>query len=137
MKILINESDVDIRRLYQVIFSPLNVELTFTDNAVETRGAADRVPYDLVMMDVEYPTMDGLSEARRMMDEKPERPLLVVSSVPLQESDLGDRVSRSRSAVMMKPFNIRELRSTIQNLVETNLPRKNGVVDYLQPTSVN
>lgn len=137
MKILINESDIDIRRLYQVIFSPLDVELTFTDNAVETHSRADRSRYDLVMMDVEYPTMDGLSEARRMMDEHPNRPLLVVSSVPLVESDLGDRLRRTRSAVMMKPFNIRELRNLIQRMVDAKPEKKGETIGYLQPVFAN
>ena len=137
MKILIHESDNDIRQLYRVIFSPLNVELTFSENAVETRAKADRSQYDLVMMDVEFPTMEGLSVARSMVEERPDRPLLLVSSVPLEQNELAAPAKRSRSAIMMKPFNIAELRSLIRNLTGIQSSTDSKPLHYLQPASVN
>lgn len=137
MKILINESDIDIRRLYQVIFSTSDYELTFMENARETRLQANRSRYDLVMVDVEFPTMEGLTVARKMMEEHPNRPLLVVSSVPLQENDFGDSMHRSRSGVLMKPFNIAELRRTIHRMAENNCQSGKKSFDFFQPVFAN
>ncbi len=141
MKILIHETDQDIRKLYKAIFSPFPVQLTFTNEARETCIKADRSNYDLVMMDIEFPTMEGLDIARNMVQNHPEQPLLLVSSIPLRKSDLGACAYHSRSAIMMKPFDIGKLRSMIEKMLkpkqypETDEDRSS--LGFFQPALVN
>ncbi len=137
MKILIHESDQDIRKLYQVIFAPSNFELTFSETVYDTRIKANRHQYDLVMMDIEYPSMEGLSEARKMVSERPNQPLLLISSIPLEQEELTNSPYRTRSAIMMKPFNIKELRGLIHHLTESHSTLENLNHDYLTPASIN
>ncbi len=141
MKILIHETDQDIRKLYKAIFSPFPVKLTFTNEARETCIKANRSNYDLVMLDVEFPTMEGLDIARSMVHNNPEQPLLLVSSIPLRKSDLGASAYHSRSEIMMKPFDIDKLRNMIKKMLKPKpLPEaeeKIPSLGFFQPALVN
>ncbi|MBN2325847.1 MAG: response regulator [Candidatus Omnitrophica bacterium] len=137
MKFLINESNEDIRRLYLAIFSPSDAEITFAETAEDARFLADLLRFDLVMIDVDFPDMEGLFIAREMIEERPDRPLLLISSVPLKQSDLGGGAAHSNIAFIMKPFNIHKLRGLIEDLAASKDPHASRALDHRIPALVH
>lgn len=114
MRILINESNADIQRLYQAILAPFYVDITFAHDAEQTECFAEKNNYDLVFVDVAYPVMEGLAISKSLRRKNPDRPVVLVSSVPLRTKLLDTLTVKSSSAVLMKPFDIQQLRALIR-----------------------
>ena len=59
--------DVDVNReLVRVVLEPFDIELDTAANGLEAIEAVGRKAYDLVLMDVQMPVMDGLTAASRI-----------------------------------------------------------------------
>jgi two-component system response regulator TctD len=87
----------------------------------ETDGAAaadilDFTDYDLVILDVMLPGMDGFSILRRLRQEKSSVPVLVLTA----RSEIDDRVSAldlGADDYLVKPFDFRELEARARVLL--------------------
>lgn len=87
----------------------------------ETDGAAaadilDFTDYDLVILDVMLPGMDGFSILRRLRQEKSNVPVLVLTA----RSEIDDRVSAldlGADDYLVKPFDFRELEARARVLL--------------------
>lgn len=87
----------------------------------ETNGAAaaeilDFTDYDLVILDVMLPGMDGFSILRRLRQEKSSVPVLVLTA----RSEIDDRVSAldlGADDYLVKPFDFRELEARARVLL--------------------
>jgi CheY-like chemotaxis protein len=65
-KILIAEDSEDNRFLVQAYLSNQPYALTFAENGKEALSAFEKEPFDLVLMDIQMPVMDGLAAAGLM-----------------------------------------------------------------------
>ena len=82
--------DVDVNReLVRVMLEPFDVEIETAVNGVEAIEAVRRTPYDLVLMDVQMPVMDGLAAAahiRAMPDPALQRlPIIAMTADVMPE----------------------------------------------------
>jgi len=107
-KILVVEDDPDISSL---------VELHLVDagNEVELQGhggtGLDRAlnqPFDLVILDIMLPGVDGLEICRRLRTEKPELPILMLTA-RTTELDRVLGLEMGADDYLTKPFSVREL----------------------------
>jgi PAS domain S-box-containing protein len=92
--------DVDVNReLVRVMLEPFEIEIDTAANGVEAIEAVGRAAYDLVLMDVQMPVMDGLTAARRIRAaEDPAAPRLPI--VAMTANVLPEQVARCREAGM-------------------------------------
>jgi PAS domain S-box-containing protein len=82
--------DVDVNReLVRVMLEPFDVEIETAVNGVEAIEAVRRTPYDIVLMDVQMPVMDGLAAAahiRAMPDPALQRlPIIAMTADVMPE----------------------------------------------------
>jgi CheY-like chemotaxis protein len=109
--------DVDVNReLVRVMLEPFDIEIESATNGVEAIEAVMRSAYDLVLMDVQMPIMDGLTAAARIRElEGPAQPRLPI--IAMTANVLPDQVRRCLAAGMDghvgKPINPAELLETI------------------------
>jgi len=113
MKVLINENNEDIRKLYEVIFSPYEAEITFAEDADDAQASAEKDEYDLVFLDVGFPDMEGIAVADHLHNKVPEHSLVLVSSVPVSKI-INDELKKSIS-LFMKPLDIKGLQNLIRS----------------------
>ena len=106
------------------------------EQAVETvqRAAQAGAPYDLVLMDIQMPKLDGLGAARRLRDAGFDEEQLPI--VALTANTFADDIQQCYDAGMQghlaKPLRMRELVAALQRWVGTPKPE---AYEYEQETN--
>lgn len=66
LKILIAEDNHINQKVIPWMLAPLKCDLTIVENGLEAVAAVARTPFDLVLMDVQMPRMDGVAATREI-----------------------------------------------------------------------
>ncbi|CAN5376068.1 hypothetical protein BH10PSE4_BH10PSE4_12120 [soil metagenome] len=69
VRLLVADDNSVNRELARAILSPLGVEVTEATNGVEAVAFALSTPFDVILMDIRMPRLDGPSAAARIRDE--------------------------------------------------------------------
>lgn len=78
-RILIADDSPMARRLLAHMLEPLNVELVCVDNGVAAVKEALTKPFDLILMDLEMPQLDGLGAVKLLRKQGYIRPIAMVT----------------------------------------------------------
>jgi CheY-like chemotaxis protein len=76
LRILLAEDHPTNQKVVQLILAPHGVELTIVDNGAEAVEAMRTGAFDLVLMDMQMPVMDGLAATRAIRRDEQRRPHL-------------------------------------------------------------
>ncbi|MEQ1894220.1 MAG: response regulator, partial [Planctomycetota bacterium] len=104
--------DVSANRQYvQRLLGQLGLEAVFVSNGEEALAAAERIDFDLVLMDMMMPEMDGYEATRRWRAREPhERPRARIVALTARALP-GDRercFAAGSDAYLTKPFEVEE-----------------------------
>jgi len=127
MRILVVEDDAP---LASYIRKGLEAEHYAVDVALDgEQGAlmARELDYDLLVLDLNLPKLDGISLLRNLRPSKPEVPVLVLTARPLVE----DRVQALDSGAddcINKPFSYSELSARVRALMRRGRPSLESIL---------
>ena len=108
----------DERLLCDGIAEDLELEKYTVDRCYDGADAYERLfvePYDLVILDLNLPGLDGLELLRRIRRERPELRVLILSA----RSEVEDKVQgldAGANDYLAKPFHLAELEARIRSL---------------------
>jgi len=93
-------------------------------NGIEAIECIARQPYDVVLMDVQMPEMDGLEATRRITAKWPAgaRPRIVAMTANAMQGDREDCIAAGMDDYMTKPIRVDQL---VVSLAETR-PRSDA-----------
>ncbi|MFC5372607.1 ATP-binding protein [Brevundimonas faecalis] len=123
LRILAADDHPTNRRLIEMILDPMDFDLVTVENGAEAVEAFDRSRFDLVLMDMQMPVMDGLTatrELRRLESEagRPRVPIIMLTANALPEHvTAGAEAGADRH--LAKPFNVETLTALVQELAAT------------------
>jgi DNA-binding response OmpR family regulator len=122
MRILIAEDDEALARFVRQGLESEHYTVDVVGDGEQARVAAMENEYDVVILDLNLPTLDGVSVLRHVRLKKPSQPVLVLT----QRSRVEDRVQcldTGADDYLAKPFSFNELSARIRALVRrSHLP---------------
>jgi len=111
LRVLVAEDNPTNQKVAVRILERLGHRVDMAASGIEAVEAVKMLPYDIVLMDVQMPDMDGLQATRAIRQLDGGRAKVPI--VAMTANVLGDIVARCRDAGMngyvAKPFNVREL----------------------------
>ena len=118
MKILLAEDDPVNRKVALLMLTKLGYHADVVSNGAEAVAALVQKHYDVVLMDVQMPKMDGLEATRAILDMNlADRPRILAMTAYALEGDRERCLNAGMDGYISKPVQLDELRVALQNLV--------------------
>jgi CheY-like chemotaxis protein/signal transduction histidine kinase len=113
--ILLVEDDVMNRKLLERILSKLGYTPTLCTNGIEAVKMTTQSKYDLILMDLQMPGMDGMTAAKTILNNKEngDAPRIIALTANASASDRDNAFKAGMIDFITKPINIPTLQSTI------------------------
>lgn len=127
MRILVVEDEIELQ---EAIAEGLRMDGYAVDTCDNGNTAYELLyveNYDLVVLDLNLPGMDGLEVIGKIRDEKPELKVLILSA----RSNVIDKVKGLDSGAndyLSKPFDFEELEARIRNLLRRKFIQNNIII---------
>jgi CheY-like chemotaxis protein len=116
MRILLAEDNVVNQRMAQLLLERLSQTADVVSNGIEAVNAATHLPYDLILMDVLMPEMDGLDATRRIRERLPRarQPRIVAMTANALSGDRERCLAAGMDDYISKPIQLPELAKVIE-----------------------
>ncbi len=111
LRILLVEDNVVNQKLAIRLLSQMGYQPDIASNGIEAIEAIDRQRYDLVLMDVQMPEMDGIEATENIVERIPanERPWIVAMTANAMDGDRERCIEAGMNDYISKPIRVEEL----------------------------
>jgi signal transduction histidine kinase/CheY-like chemotaxis protein len=115
LRILLAEDNVVNQKVGVAVLKRMGYAPDVVANGLEALAAVGRQPYDVILMDVQMPEMDGLEAARLITEqwEPSQRPRLIALTANVFKSDQEACRNAGMEDFLAKPLNIGTLRDAL------------------------
>ena len=80
MRILVAEDNMINRAVLESMLAPTEAQVDMVENGKLALEAVEQHHYDLVLMDIQMPVMDGIEACRLIKDKKPDLPVIALTA---------------------------------------------------------
>ncbi|MEM1182716.1 MAG: PAS domain S-box protein [Acidobacteriota bacterium] len=108
LRILLAEDNPVNQKLSVRILQKMGYRPDVVGNGLEALEAVDRQTYDVILMDVQMPEMDGL-EATRIISQKEEHPYIIAMTASAMKGDKEKCLEAGMDAYTTKPIRVDHL----------------------------
>ncbi|NES74570.1 MULTISPECIES: response regulator [Okeania] len=130
LRILLAEDNVVNQKVALSMLGRMGYRPDVVSDGLETLIALEKVPYDLVLMDVQMPEMDGLEATKHICDkygnELDNRPVIVAMTAGAMEGDREICLQTGMDDYMSKPVKIEDVQEILENWGEIIIAKKNS-----------
>jgi CheY-like chemotaxis protein len=111
LRILLAEDNVVNQKLALRLLQQMGYRADVAGNGIEAIECIERQPYDVVLMDVQMPEMDGLEASRRITARWPpgERPRIVAMTANAMQGDREECLAAGMDDYVTKPIRVEAL----------------------------
>jgi len=108
LRILLAEDNVVNQKLALRLLSQMGYRADVASNGIEAIESIERQPYDVVLMDVQMPEMDGLEASRRITAKfmPRERPRIVAMTANAMQGDRDECLAAGMDDYVTKPIRV-------------------------------
>ena len=118
LRILLAEDNVVNQKLALRQLQQLGYRADLASNGVEAIESVERQTYDVVLMDVQMPEMDGLEASRRITGKLPSgrRPRIVAMTANAMQGDREMCLAAGMDDYIAKPIRVNQLVEALMNV---------------------
>ncbi len=139
LRILLAEDNPVNQEVAMRTLEKIGYRADLVQNGIEALEALRRQPYDVVLMDIEMPQMDGLTATRQIREEwqnRPEpAPKIIAITAYAMEGDRQKCFAAGMDGYITKPFRIKALASALEQIQSGATQTESG--DPMQSTFVS
>ncbi len=109
LRILLAEDNVVNQKLAMRLLSQMGYRADLAANGIEALECVERQPYDVVLMDVQMPEMDGLEASRTIVKRWPQatdRPRIVAMTANAMQGDREECIAAGMDDYVTKPIRV-------------------------------
>lgn len=121
LRVLAAEDNAANRRVLEVLLAPLGVDLTFAENGAIALAIATTQAFDMILMDVNMPEMDGveaLQQIRASGGERGKIPVYMLTANAFAD-DVERYLEMGADGVLTKPIDLPRLCEVLSHCFET------------------
>ncbi|MEM6793513.1 MAG: ATP-binding protein [Acidobacteriota bacterium] len=121
-RILVAEDNPMVQLITLDMLEVLGCRTELVANGLEAIEALEQESFDIVLMDVQMPTLDGLEATRRLRQQWPERwrPAVIAVTAHASESDRLQCLEAGMDDYLSKPLTLESLRAKIARWAPQN-----------------
>ena len=115
LKILVAEDNTVNQKVVQLLLHNLGYRADLAANGIETLAALERQSYDVVLMDVQMPEMDGLEATRRLRARfgSGNGPRVIAMTANAMPGDREKCLAAGMDAYVSKPVELNDIRAVL------------------------
>jgi CheY-like chemotaxis protein len=116
LRILLAEDNVVNQKVALLLLKRLGHRADVAANGLEALHALKRQPYDVILMDIQMPELDGLEASRQIQREWPshERPRIVAMTASAMQEDRRACLEAGMDDYIAKPVRLHSLQTALQ-----------------------
>jgi DNA-binding NtrC family response regulator len=122
-RILIVDDDENIRKVLTTILEEEGYFIESVDTAKKAIERTKRKAYNLALIDIRLPDMEGIELLTRMKDTTPKMRKLIITGYPTIQNAM-EAVNRGADAYILKPFDVEKVLITIEYQLEKQRTEK-------------
>jgi DNA-binding response OmpR family regulator len=124
MRILLAEDDKELSNAVTRVLKVSNFDVDQAYDGQEALDYIDYMKYDVIIMDIMMPKMDGITCVKRIRDKKCHTPIIMLTAMS-ETDDKVNGLDAGADDYLTKPFVVKELLARIRAL----LRRDSAIVD--------
>jgi len=131
MRILLVEDEENIRDLIQLNLEAEGYEVVCTGNGRKALDLIGGQHFDLLLLDVMLPEVDGFSITEQVRLSNHEVPILILTAKDMAQDRIAG-LKRGADDYLTKPFNLEELLLRVSNLLRRSQRVKGEAIDQFE-----
>ena len=118
LRVLLAEDNVVNQKLAMRLLQQMGYRADLASNGIEAIECVERQIYDVVLMDVQMPEMDGLEASRQITRRWPaaERPRIIAMTANAMQGDREMCIAAGMDDYVTKPIRVDQLVEALQNV---------------------
>lgn len=118
LRLLVVEDNLLNQKVVLRMLNKMNCPADVANDGIEALEAVEKQDYDMILMDIQMPRMDGLSTTREILKRLQNRPtpLIIGMSAHATNEDREQALSTGMSDYITKPVQLHKLRSMVARI---------------------
>jgi len=110
-KILVADDEMSIRLLYSEELKEEGYEVYMASNGREALEMVEKIPLDLVILDIKMPEMDGIEALRQIKQKRPDLPVILSTAYGEYRQDFATWASDD---YLVKSSDLEDLKAVVR-----------------------
>jgi two-component system response regulator PilR (NtrC family) len=124
-KILVADDEQSMREFLDIMLKKEGYKVSLASNGEEVAKLVDNDLFDLVLLDIRMPKLDGISALKKIKSNAPETTVIMITAYASADTAIK-AMKEGAYDYITKPFKVEEIKLIIKNALEKkNLQREN------------
>ena len=124
-KILVADDEQSMREFLDIMLRKEGYKVSLASNGEEVSKLVDNDLFDLVLLDIRMPKLDGISALKKIKSNAPETVVIMITAYASADTAIK-AMKEGAYDYITKPFKVEEIKLIIKNALEKkNLQKEN------------